>query len=361
MEDAVGDVEVGAVDVEGTNIKMEPYTPYQLTIQWHITEQCNQRCTHCYQKDYQFEGLPLEKQIYILEKISEFASLFREKDKRFKAHINFTGGEPFLHNDFIKLLEVTYLQKLFSFGILSNGLLPDDDILQKLKKLKPSFIQISLEGGKTINDKIRGNGSFEIIKKALKTYKRLDIPVMISFTANSLNYKDFPSVVKVSRKYKAIKVWADRYLPAYTSDPLTLSKDQTKEFFQILYAEKNKHRLSSKTVISTNRALQFLICGGKPYQCSAGKNLLTILPNGDLVPCRRLPLVLGNLLTDNLNELYQSNQVLISLRENPANIPDCSKCYYKSSCNGGLKCLSYSTLGDYRKRDPGCWLQIIDT
>ncbi len=350
------DVVVDVVDVVGTNIKMAPYIPYQLTIQWHITDQCNLRCTHCYQKDYQFEGLSLEKQIHILEKISEFASPFLEKNSRFKAHINFTGGEPFLRNDFIKLLEVTHLQKSFSFGILSNGLLPDNDVLQKLKKVVPSFIQISLEGEKTMNDKIRGTGSFEIIKKALRVYSRLDIPVMISFTANSLNYKDFPSVVKVARKYNAIKVWTDRYLPAYVSDPLALSKNQTKEYFQILHAEKNKHRFFSKTVISTNRALQFLTCGGRPYRCTAGKNLLAILPNGDLVPCRRLPIVVGNLLTDNLNELYQSNRVLTSLREMSTDIGDCEKCYYKSGCNGGLKCLSYSAFGDYRKKDPGCWL-----
>ncbi len=38
--------------------------------------------------------------------------------------------------------------------------------------------------------------------------------------------------------------------------------------------------------------------------CSAGGNALTILHDGTIYPCRRLPLPLGNVMNDNLFEVF---------------------------------------------------------
>ena len=59
------------------------------------------------------------------------------------------------------------------------------------------------------------------------------------------------------------------------------------------------------TTISMYRALQFQMTNDYPYACTAGKSLLTVMENGDLVPCRRMPIVVGNLLKDNMYKLYR--------------------------------------------------------
>ncbi len=103
-----------------------------------------------------------------------------------------------------------------------------------------------------------------------------------------------------------------------------------------------------------NRALQFLTGGGKPYKCSAGKSLITVLPNGDILPCRRMDVKVGNLMVKPLEELYYDSDFFQKLREPNQTIEGCEKCFYSKLCLGGLKCLSYALNKTPFKADPGC-------
>ncbi|MBK8806935.1 MAG: radical SAM protein [Bacteroidales bacterium] len=332
--------------------------PDRITLQWHLTDICNYRCIHCYQDNYIDKGADYKKLLEYYGKMEKLICHFKENNKNIKAHINFTGGEPFMKNELLSLLQILHDNKVFSFGILSNGFLLCKSDLKVLAALKPKFIQLSLEGNESINDSIRGRGSYKQVLKAIKTYNDLDIPVIISFTANTINYLIFSEVVRIARKYKVHKIWTDRYLPNNSNDKLALSTNQLKDFFQIVLNEQKKKITNyfSKTIVSSNRSLQFLITGGQPYSCSAGLSLLAIMPNGDVLPCRRLPIKIGNLNYDNLIEIYQSNSTLNGLRSFDNIDTNCMNCYYCRSCKGGLKCLSYINYGDYNKKDSNCWL-----
>jgi radical SAM protein with 4Fe4S-binding SPASM domain len=103
------------------------------------------------------------------------------------------------------------------------------------------------------------------------------------------------------------------------------------------------------------RALQFLVGGGHPYHCSAGDKLLTVEPNGDVSPCRRLPIRVGNVLQTSLLELYQENELLCALRDHERVARGCEDCAHARRCGGGLRCLAYALSGDPFAADPGCW------
>jgi radical SAM protein with 4Fe4S-binding SPASM domain len=328
--------------------------PEHFTFQWHLTDVCNFRCKHCYQTSYQDKGSEFQEITKLLTKIENFVIEMKSENKKFKAHFNFTGGEPFLYPDFLDLLAEVQERKIASFGILSNGYLLSESELLRLKKLNPRFIQISLEGNRKINDSIRGKNSYDYIINALNTYRKLRIPTMVSFTANAENYKMYPSVVRTARRYGAFKVWTDRYLPSSPKDNLTMNNEHVKEFFQIILNEqkKNKYHFWSTTQVAGDRALQFLNCGGKPYKCSAGVSLLTIMPNGDLFPCRRLPIKIGNIKNDSIFEILKKQELKLSVDS------DCSKCFYSETCFGGLKCLSYAVYNNYNRKDPNCFMKI---
>ncbi len=332
--------------------------PSNITFQWHVTDKCNLRCAHCYQEAYADDGISFEKNLEILKNLESFVKTGKKAGGLKTAHINFTGGEPFFKQGIMELLKATEKTKCFRYGILSNGYLLPESELVELSKLKLEFVQISVEGGKDLNDQIRGKGTYNKIKAALQAYKKLKIPVMLSFTANSTNFREFSKVVKLGRSYKVTKVWSDRYLPNGVNDRLELNPEQFREFNHILSVEKDKiqRKIFPGTKVATNRALQFLCSGGAPYQCSAGKTLLAILPNGDIYPCRRLPVRLGNIFTNNLRELYADNKVLKELRDVSRLDPKCKNCFYSKSCNGGLKCLSYIKYGNFHRKDPGCWI-----
>ncbi len=275
-----------------------------------------------------------------------------------KGHINITGGEPLCSPYLFKLLDlIKEDSELISFSILTNGTLITDEIARKLKSYNPYYVQVSLEGGKKTNDYIRGKGTYEKIAEGIKYLKKYDIFTSISFTANKLNYREFPKVVKYATKYKVNNVWSDRYIPLGNSidKKLTLNFKETREYLEIMQKEKTKlkKKKNNFTTISMARALQFQMTNDFAYGCTAGDTLLTVMENGDLVPCRRMPIVVGNLLQDDMYTLYKNSEVLQELRKNK--IPDeCQNCEHSEMCHGGLKCLTYALYGDLNHKDMGC-------
>ncbi|MCP4696074.1 MAG: radical SAM protein [Gammaproteobacteria bacterium] len=336
----------------------------KMLFQWHITERCNLRCAHCYQDNYARDELDFSGQLNILAQFQDLlAHLDRKAGRRVHAHITVTGGEPFVRRDFMDLLEKFAAQReRYSFAILTNGMFIDAAMAKRLRRLGPAFVQVSMEGAAATHEKIRGTGNLAETIAAVKHLRRERIRVLISFTAHRGNFREFPAVARLGRKLKVSRVWADRLIPRGSGADLAelvLTPAETEEFFTLMRLAQTeaKHAWFNRTEIAMHRALQFLASGGRPYHCTAGDTLLTVLPNGDLYPCRRMPIRTGNLMETPLVELYEQNELLRSLRDCKRVSEGCQGCCYAEACRGGLKCLSYAVTGDPFKADPGCWLR----
>lgn len=327
-------------------------------LQWHLSENCNLKCLHCYQENHQPVQLEYNQLVKFYE---QFKDLLVQKN--IKGHINLTGGEPFCNLYLFKILDLIKKDHdLISFSILTNGTLITEEIAERIKEYNPYYVQVSLEGGKKINDYIRGEGTYKKIAQGIQNLRKQNIFTSISFTANKLNYKDFPKVVKYARKYNVNNVWSDRYIPLGNSEDkdLAMTLQQTRDYLEIMDRERNKlMKLKNNiTTISMNRALQFQMTNDFAYGCTAGNTLLTIMENGDLVPCRRMPIIVGNLLKSTMYDLYENNEILKELRKNK--IPDeCRNCEHSEMCHGGLKCLTYAMYNNLNHKDPGCNINII--
>jgi radical SAM protein with 4Fe4S-binding SPASM domain len=352
---AVAAVEEAAAAVEETD-KMECCSnDRRLILQWHITSRCNLRCKHCYQVSYQTPELDFHNILGIMKQYSELLSALNRK-----GHINFTGGEPFLREDFFDLLhECKRYSSLFSFGILTNGTLLNRKTVEELKKLQPDFIQVSIEGNREIHDSIRGSGNLDIVIKGLELLSYYRIKTLVSFTAHRGNYKSFSSVVDLCRKHNVFKVWTDRIVPFGNGEDLkdqVLNPEEAWEFFMGINKLRKQKGFPWKqnTIVEMSRALQFLAAGNTPYRCGAGESLITVLEDGIVLPCRRLPIDCGNIKEKTLLEIYSDNKTMRGLREQRDPPHGCEKCSYFFLCDGGAKCISYAITKDPFSRDPGC-------
>lgn len=324
----------------------------KFVLQWHLSENCNLKCLHCYQENHKPIQLEFDKLVIIYKQFKELLN-----KKKMKGHINITGGEPLCNPYLFKLLDLIKEDSdLITFSILTNGTLINEKIAKKIKSYNPLYVQVSLEGGKKTNDYIRGKGTYKKIAEGIVNLRKENIFTSISFTATSLNYKEFPKVVRYARKYGVNNVWSDRFIPLGDSDKsLALNYEQTREYLEIMNKERNKLKKvkNSNTTISMYRALQFQMTNDFAYGCTAGDTLLTVMENGDLVPCRRMPITIGNLFDRNMYDLYIKSDVLKDLREK--NIPDeCINCEHSEVCHGGLKCLTYAMYKDLNHKDYGC-------
>jgi radical SAM protein with 4Fe4S-binding SPASM domain len=333
-----------------------------LLLQWHITERCNLRCSHCYQEGYSGAELSFDEILGVLRQYIELLKSWKGGKRTF-GHITVSGGEPFVREDFFDILEAFRSRKKdLSFSILTNGSLIDSATAKSLKVLEPRFVQVSLEGSEATHDSIRGPGSYARTLSAIRHLKSEGLRTLISFTAHRANYREFGSVVDAGRRLKADRVWADRLIPSGAGSgmrSMALTPEETREFFGVMKRSSRRSILDplKRTEVAMQRALQFLFSGERPYRCTAGESLITVQPNGDLYPCRRMPIAVGNLKKTTLAELYNSSGLLKRLRDRNSVPEGCEGCLYGSLCSGGLKCLSYAMTADPFKADPGCWIK----
>lgn len=340
-----------------------PYRPRRLLLQWHVTERCNLRCAHCYQEGYSGEDLPFEDLLKVLRQYTDLLDCWRQApwSTRVHGHITVTGGEPFVRADFFDLLEVFAANhRQFSFAILTNGSLIDAATAHRLRKLRPAYVQVSVDGSQTTHDSIRGRGNFERTVAAIKCLVRQGIRTMISFSAHRGNFREFPEVCRLGRKLRVSRVWADRVVPWGSGEELrqqVLTPEETCEFFNLMHEARCEAAALwfNRTEVAMHRALQFLIGGGRPYHCTAGDSLITVQPNCDVYPCRRMPIRVGNLMETELAALYYQSDLLCALRDRTRVSQGCEACCFARLCRGGLRCLSYAATSDPFRTDPGCW------
>lgn len=341
------------------------FTPDHLTLQWHITDRCNLKCSHCYINNRPLPELNVEKLGSMLQAYVETL-----KRMKIKGRIHLTGGEPFVRGDIFDFLELiaSYSQHC-SFGILCNGTMISEKTAAGLKKSGCSFVQVSLDGGAEVHDSIRGDGAFSETISAIGLLRKFQIPVSVSFTAGKNNYMEFGSAADAAVKAGAVSVWSDRIIPERGREPVSsvmMNDREVENYFKLMNRSRKviERKYSGCSGVSMGRALQFMFYNGKgfdgyPYRCTAGSTVLTVLPDGMVVPCRRMPVIIGDLKKDELYDIYMNSPLLNMLR-NPLNVPSgCGGCRYSQICNGGLKCLSYAVYGTPFNRDPQCTAALM--
>ena len=313
------------------------------TLQWHITHRCNLRCSHCYQDDY--SAFSSRKSLEAV--LNQYSRLLEEYG--FKGYLNITGGEPLAHPDLFWLLEEAGNRGITT-AVLTNGTLIGRREAAELKRLDVDYVQVSLDGLRETHDKIRGEGSFDLAIRGIRELKAQGIYVTVAFTAQRENHKELGRLADFCNNLGADKLWFDRVVIPKNEDKNNLSLS-SKEYSALC---RKASRLNRQGKISCARALQFIPCKGKNiYSCNAGSRLLAILADGTVMPCRRLPIEVGNVTQSELLTIYRESPELIKLRK--SEIPEkCKPCKYAQSCRGGSKCIACAKSGRYDIPDPDC-------
>lgn len=313
------------------------------TLQWHITHRCNLRCKHCYQDDY----AAFENKATLLHILNQFQTLLDAYG--YRGHINITGGEPTLHPDLYWLLGEAAKRNMTT-ALLTNGTTLTLCDAKRLKALGVTYVQVSLDGCERVHDAIRGEGSFQRAISGIRALKAQEIFTDVSFTVQRGNTGELKKLARICHGLGVDKLWFDRVIiPAdEDKDNLTLSAEEYKKLC------KTAARLNHSGKVSCARALQFLPCEAKHiYRCTAGELLLTVLADGTVLPCRRLPLPVGNVRESDLLTIYRDSPIMRQLRN--SDIPQgCRECAYAEQCHGGAKCLAYAKTGRFDGRDPDC-------
>jgi radical SAM protein with 4Fe4S-binding SPASM domain len=186
--------------------------------------------------------------------------------------------------------------------------------------------------------------------------------VFLKTTISRLNHEDLDALIDITYEWKVNGLGFSRLVPIGSGSVLhddILSSSELKEFYLKL---KSKNITSFELLVEDPLGVSVLddefedkvdTVGG----CSAGFSSITVLSDGTIVPCRRMPISLGNILTDDLREIWSENEVLTSLREKEKYQNGCNKCLYWNICRG-CRAIAYSLSNErkgYLDKDPQCF------
>ena len=290
-------------------------------------------------------------------------SWVKEYDLDISPGFHFTGGEPILRSDLPYILDYAR-QCGFSTSILSNGTLISADVAGRLRKAGVRDVQVSLDGTEQVHDRIRGIGSFKRALRGIENLVHQGIDTYINMTLSRLNINEIDGLVCLARDLGIQMITCSRLVLCGRGRELA-DHMLTAEEMVAIHEHCKKYENGEIKVASLD---PLALVARNDYEipdtelpvggCAAGIFGLTITSDGSLMPCRRMDLVIGNIKTDNLRNLWVESPVLCALRNRESYHGGCESCYYWSICRGcraiALAFARSKGQEDYLGPDPQC-------
>lgn len=337
---------------------------HEFFIQWHLTERCNLKCTHCYQSGGRNEELTAEEINAVVTEVEETLKAWSEAfDITFSPSFNITGGEPILRTDIFEIIEMIGARG-FDTYLLSNGTLISKEKAAALAHLGLKGVQVSMEGLEKVHDSIRGKGSFAAAVEGIANLLNAGMSVTVNATLSEVNVGDLPGLVDLAKSLGVQRLGFSRLVPSGRGLGL-LDKMIGSEKVRKIYEEIFSIKTEGLEIVTGDPVASQMRCpaGGGAVAtsgCAAGISGLTFLPDGTIVPCRRLFVPIGNIRTDRIREVWASSPVLEALRDKRRYKGRCGRCSRWSGCRG-CRAIAYAYSlvkgdADFLADDPQCFI-----
>ena len=339
------------------------------SFQWHITDDCDQRCKHCYIfSENTCKHLDSMSWAEMQETFYNCLDFCEVHDRL--PYFYITGGDPILHPDFWQLLELLK-QYGIPFTILGNPFHLNDAVCQRLKNYGCEKYQLSIDGLRETHDWFRKPGSFDTTLEKIGCINRAGIRSVVMTTVSGKNIDEVPGIIDAVVAAGANVFAFARYCPTSEEkdtgiEPLRYRKllaDCDKKFKEYesagctTYFNKKDHLWTLYEYETGSFKIPEDVEDGMIYGgCNCGNCHLTILPTGDVYACRRVQnSKVANVFEDRLADVWvcQMEQYRDYTR-----FAKCSKCELLAFCRGCPAVASGKT-GDFYAADPQCWKEVI--
>lgn len=265
--------------------------------------------------------------------------------------VSFTGGEPTLRQDLPAL--VKYASRLgMRVNLISNGTLIDEKLASRLASAGLASAQLSIEATNAeLHDSITCiPGSFDKTLHAFTSLKKAGVLVHTNTTLSRMNLAEstrIPEFVKNSLQCDRFSM--NLVIPAGTA---------AANFADvcIAYSEIGAH-IGKIIELSRAHDVEFMWYSPLPMcifntvanglgnrGCSACDGLISVAPDGAVLPCASCADPVGNLLRQEFREIWDSEHARM-YRDKKFALNECRGCENFSLCNGA--CLLYWQQADF--------------
>jgi len=336
--------------------------------QWHITDDCDQRCKHCYifseNCHKRIESMTYGQMEEVVANIKDFCLVYDRLP-----YLYITGGDPILHPDFWKLLELLKEEQI-PFTIMGNPFHLSLDVCKRMKECGCVRYQLSIDGLRETHDWFRKPGSFDETLGKIKVINDSGLRSIVMTTVSGANIDEVPGIIDAVVEAGANVYAFARYCPTSEEKDVGITPERYRELLEACdrkftgyeaagcktYFNRKDHlwtlyEYEKGTFKIPDNVADGIIYGG----CNCGNCHMTILPNGDIYACRRVQnSKVSNIFEDRLADVWVCQ---MEAYRDFSKFKKCSKCELMPFCRG-CPAVASGAHGDFYDADPQCWKVI---
>jgi len=343
---------------------------------WNVTRACNLRCVHCYakaQRQWGPDELTHEEGIALLDDLADFGVPV----------VLFSGGEPLVRPDLVDLTRHAVKRGMRAV-ISTNGTLISKEKAEELKDIGLSYVGVSLDGMKEVNDRFRGKkGAFDEALEGIRNCKSVGLKVGLRFTINKMNAKEVPRIFQLLEQEEIPRVCFYHLVYAGRGSDLVeadLSHDETRKTVDLIIdktKELHDKGMAVEVLTVDNHADgPYLYLRMKRENNPRSEEVLELLKmnegnnSGRGIGCVSWDgsvhadqfwrhYSFGNVRERPFSEIWQdlSNPLMAKLKEKKKYVRGkCARCAWLDICGGNFRVRAEAVTGDVWAPDPACYL-----
>ncbi|MDY6830535.1 MAG: 12,18-didecarboxysiroheme deacetylase [Thermodesulfobacteriota bacterium] len=343
---------------------------------WNITKRCNLKCVHCYAHatpQAQDNELSTDEGKALIDDLADFKAPV----------LLFSGGEPLMRKDLPELAGYA-VKKGMRAVISTNGTLIHEETAKALKDIGLSYVGISLDGGRAINDRFRGvHGAFDAALKGIDNCQKAGIKVGLRFTINKFNVGEVPLLFDILEERSIPRICFYHLVYAGRGSVLVkddLSHAETRKVVDLIIDRtKDIHdRNLPKEVLTVDnhadgpylylrllkedpdRAAQVLELLQMNDGNNSGRGIGCVSWDGEVHADQFWRHhSFGNVRKRPFSEIWTdtSEPLMAKLKEKKKHVTGrCAACKWLDICGGNFRVRAEATSGDLWAPDPACYL-----
>jgi SynChlorMet cassette radical SAM/SPASM protein ScmF len=316
-------------------------------IYFYLTEGCNLRCRHCWIMIDEGDQEPASTGKALLD-LKLFESILEQARPLGLSAVKLTGGEPFLHPDIHRMLEIIRDAGL-RLTIETNGVLVTPELAALTASCHRPFVSVSLDGvDPETHEWVRQvPGSFQAARRGIEYLVQAGLKPQIIFTIMEKNRDQVGDIARLAEEAGADSVKFNILQPSPRGDKMREQGDglTIEEIVKIGRWVEGElaDSVKLKLIFSYPTAFSPLkrVIGQNGSRSTCGiKGILGVLANGSYALCgigSHIPeLIFGHAARDRLADVWLNHPVLQEIREGlPHRLEGiCSQCLLRPRCLG---------------------------
>lgn len=329
------------------------YLSLPLTAQLEITDCCNHRCIHCYNLDSAVENRPMRK----VSDETVLACAQKLIDNQVFGVI-ITGGEPLLKKELTKKVIRLLKGNKTRVSLNSNLTLVDDDFIQFLKEQKVGVLTSCPSGNADSFSKLVGTDNYAVFETNIRKLVAAGIHFTVNMVVTKGNLHEIRATAEKMhglgcKSFAATPMGLNVEYPRL--DLLLKVEEVRKVIADLLWIEQHLHMKVDVLEALPKCVFPESVLEGRHAflnrKCQAGRTVIAASCNGDVRPCAHNPFSYGNLLKEDLRDIWQKMSDWRSMLYVPE---ECTDCTWLNRCNGGCRTSAKVYNGDWNRKDMWC-------